>query len=263
LKNVKRSIGLDRVRFCLSGAAPISPDLLKFYYSLGIDMREVYGQTESCGVATMHYKNRVKFGTIGENAPGVEIKIAADGEILMKGPTVFLGYYNNPEKTAETVVDGWLYTGDVGKIDEDGHVVIQDRKKDIIITAGGKNITPSEIENQLKFSPYINDSVVIGDQRKYLTALIMIDEENVMEYAQEQRVPFTTFASLTRTKEINKLIEQEVEAVNKNFARVETIKKFRLIDILLTSDDDEITPTGKLKRNFVSEKFKELIDSMY
>ncbi|MBT6611533.1 MAG: long-chain fatty acid--CoA ligase, partial [Deltaproteobacteria bacterium] len=141
--------------------------------------------------------------------------------------------------------------------------VIQDRKKDIIITAGGKNITPSEIENQLKFSPYINDSVVIGDQRKYLTALIMIDEENVMEYAQEQRVPFTTFASLTRTKEINKLIEQEVEAVNKNFARVETIKKFRLIDILLTSDDDEITPTGKLKRNFVSEKFKELIDSMY
>ncbi len=263
LRNVKRSIGLDRVRFCLSGAAPISPDLLKFYYSLGIDMREVYGQTESCGVATMHYKNRVKFGTIGEKAPGVEIKIADDGEILMKGPTVFLGYYNNPEKTAETVVDGWLYTGDVGKIDEDGHVIIQDRKKDIIITAGGKNITPSEIENQLKFSPYINDSVVIGDQRKYLTALIMIDEENVMEYAQEQKVPFTTFASLTRTKEINKLIEQEVEAVNKNFARVETIKKFRLIDILLTSDDDEITPTGKLKRNFVSEKFKELIDSMY
>ena len=160
-------------------------------------------------------------------------------------------------------MDGWLYTGDVGKIDEDGHVIILDRKKDIIITAGGKNITPSEIENQLKFSPYINDSVVIGDQRKYLTALIMIDEENVMEYAQEQRVPFTTFASLTRTKEITKLIEKEVEAVNKNFARVETIKKFRLIDILLTTDDDEITPTGKLKRNFVNEKFKDLIDTMY
>jgi len=263
LNNIKKSIGLDRVRFCLSGAAPISPDLLRFYYSLGIDMREVYGQTESAGVATMHYKNRVKFGTIGENAPNVDIKIAEDGEILMKGPTVFMGYYGNEAKTAETVVDGWLYTGDVGKIDEDGHVIILDRKKDIIITAGGKNITPSEIENQLKFSPYINDSVVIGDQRKYLTALIMIDEENVMEYAQEQRVPFTTFASLTRTKEITKLIEKEVEAVNKNFARVETIKKFRLIDILLTTDDDEITPTGKLKRNFVNEKFKDLIDTMY
>lgn len=263
LKNIKKSIGLDRVRICISGAAPISPDLLKFYFGLGIDMREGYGQTESTGLATIHFKDRVKFGTIGERFPEVEVKIAEDGEILLKGPNVFMGYYRNPEKTAETIVDGWLYTGDVGKIDEDGHVVIMDRKKDIIITAGGKNITPSEIENQLKFSPYINDAVVIGDKRKYLTALIMIDEENVMEYAQEHRVPFTTFASLTKTREINKLIEQEVEAVNKNFARVETIKKFRLIDILLTTDDDEITPTGKLKRNFVNEKFKDLIDMMY
>ena len=263
LKNFKKSIGLERVRYCLSGAAPISPDLLQFYYGLGIDMREVYGQTESTGLATMHYDGRTKFGTVGEAAPGVEVKIADDGEILIKGDIVFMGYYNNPEKTAETVIDGWLYTGDVGKIDEDGHVIISDRKKDIIITAGGKNITPSEIENQLKFSPYINDAVVIGDKRKYLTALIMIDEENVMEYAQEERVPFTTFASLTRTKEIISLIQQEVDKVNKNFARVETIKKFRLIDILLTTDDDEITPTMKLKRSFVSKKFAPLIDEMY
>ncbi|MBU3915593.1 AMP-binding protein [bacterium] len=263
IRNMRKSIGLDRVRLCLSGAAPISPELLKFYFGLGIDMREVYGQTESSGLATIHYGGKVKFGTIGQPAPNVEIKTTDDGEILIKGPNVFMGYFNNQEKTDETVIDGWLYTGDVGKIDEDGHVIIMDRKKDIIITAGGKNITPSEIENQLKFSPYINDAVVIGDKRKYLTALIMIDEENVMEYAQDHRVPFTTFASLTKTKEINKLIEAEVEAVNKNFARVETIKKFRLIDILLTADDDEITPTGKLKRNFVSEKFKDLIDSMY
>jgi len=263
LKNFKTAIGLERVRYCLSGAAPISPDLLKFYYGLGIDMREVYGQTECTGLATMHYKNRTKFGTVGEAAPGVEVKIADDGEILIKGDNVFLGYFRNQEKTDETVIDGWLYTGDVGSIDEDGHVIISDRKKDIIITAGGKNITPSEIENQLKFSPYINDAVVIGDQRKFLTALIMIDEENVMEYAQEERVPFTTFASLTKTKEILRLIQKEVDEVNKNFARVETIKKFRLIDILLTTDDDEITPTGKLKRNFVSEKFKPLIDEMY
>jgi long-chain acyl-CoA synthetase len=263
LKNFKTAIGLERVRYCLSGAAPISPDLLKFYYSLGIDMREVYGQTESTGLATMHFEGRTKFGTVGEAAPGVEVKIADDGEILIKGDNVFMGYYKNQEKTDETVIDGWLYTGDVGKIDEDGHVIISDRKKDIIITAGGKNITPSEIENQLKFSPYINDAVVIGDKRKYLTALIMIDEENVMEYAQEERVPFTTFASLTKAPEINKLVESEVERVNKNFARVETIKKFRLIDILLTTDDDEITPTMKLKRSFVSQKFAPLIDEMY
>jgi long-chain acyl-CoA synthetase len=263
LKNIKKVVGLDRVRLCISGAAPISPDLLKFYHSLGIDMREVYGQTESTGGVTIHYPGDVKFGTIGKATPGTEVKIAADGEILIKGPTVFQGYFKDPEKTRETIVDGWLHTGDVGRIDEDGHVIISDRKKDIIITSGGKNITPSEIENQLKFSPYINDSVVIGDGRKYLTALIMIDDENVMEYAQDNRIPFTTYASLTKAPEIIKLIHKEVEEVNKKFARVETVKKFRLIDIKLTEDDDEITPTMKLKRKFVNEKFRDVIESMY
>ena len=151
----------------------------------------------------------------------------------------------------------------MGRIDEDGHLIISDRKKDIIITSGGKNITPSEIENQLKFSPYINDAVVIGDGRKYLPALIMIDDENVMEYAQENRIPFTTYASLTKAPEVIKLIQKEVDEVNKKFARVETVKKFRLIDIKLTEEDDEITPTMKLKRKFVNERFKDTVESMY
>jgi long-chain acyl-CoA synthetase len=263
LKNLKKIIGLDRARYCISGAAPISPDLLKFYHGLGIDIREVYGQTENCGPTSIHYDNDVKFGTVGKPLPRAQIKIAEDGEVLLKGPHVFMGYYNDPAKTRETVVDGWLYTGDVGRLDEDGHLIITDRKKDIIITAGGKNITPSEIENELKFSPYINDAVVIGDRRKYLTALIMIDDENVMKYAQDNRVPFTTYASLTRSTEVIELIQKEVDRANKKFARVETIKKFQLIDIQLTTDDEEITPTGKLKRNFVSEKFKEEIESMY
>jgi len=263
LKNIKKVVGLNKVRYCLSGAAPISPDLLKFYHSLGIDMREVYGQTESSGGVTIHYPGDVKFGTIGKATPGTDVKIGEDGEILIKGPSVFLGYYNDPEKTRETIINGWLHTGDVGRIDEDGHVIISDRLKDIIITSGGKNITPSEIENQLKFSPYINDAVVIGDGRKYLTALVMIDDENVMDYAQDNRIPFTTYASLTKAPEIIKLIHKEVEEVNKKFARVETVKKFRLIEIKLTEDDDEITPTMKLKRKFVNEKFKEVIDSMY
>jgi long-chain acyl-CoA synthetase len=262
LRNLKRAVGLDRVRYCLSGAAPISPDLLKFYHSMGIDMREVYGQTESTGGVTVHYDGDTKFGTVGRAVPNTEIKIGEGGEILIKGPSVFKGYFKDPEKTAETVKDGWLHTGDVGRIDEDGHVIISDRMKDIIITSGGKNITPSEIENQLKFSPYINDAVVIGDGRKYLTALIMIDDENVMEYAQENRIPFTTYASLTKSEEIVKLIQKEVDEVNKKFARVETVKKFRLIDIQLTTDDDEITPTMKLKRKYVNEKFKDLIESM-
>jgi len=263
LKNLKKSVGLDRARYLLSGAAPISPDLLKFYHSLGLDMREVYGQTENCGPTSIHYENDVKFGTVGKALPRAQIKIAEDGEILLKGPHIFMGYFNDPEKTEETIVDGWLHTGDVGELDEDGHLIILDRKKDIIITSGGKNITPSEIENQLKFNPYINDAVVIGDGRKYLTALIMIDDENVMEYAQENRVPFTTYASLTRAPEVIKLVQREVDTVNKKFARVETIKKFRLIDIKLTEDDDEITPTMKLKRKFVNEKFKDAIESMY
>lgn len=263
LRNLKKSVGLHRVRMCISGAAPISPDLLKFYHSLGIDMREVYGQTESTGAATMHFEGRTKFGTVGEPLPGIQVRISEEGEIHIKGPTVFKGYFNDPAKTAETVRDGWLCTGDVGLLDGDGHVVIKDRLKDIIITSGGKNITPSEIENQLKFSPYINDAVVIGDGRKYLTALIMIDDENVMKYAQENRIPFTTYASLTKAKEVIKLIQNEVDEVNKKFARVETIKKFRLIDIQLTTDDEEITPTMKLKRKFINEKFRDVIASMY
>jgi long-chain acyl-CoA synthetase len=263
LRNLKRSVGLDRVRIAISGAAPIAPDLLRFYHGLGIDIREGYGQTESGGVATLHHDGDVKFGTIGKAVLNCEIKLSEEGEILIKSPTVFKGYYRDPEKTAETIIDGWLYTGDVGKFDEDDHLIITDRKKDIIITAGGKNITPSEIENELKFSPYINDAVVIGDKKKYLTALIMVDDENVMKYAQDNRVPFTTYASLTKTKEVNDLIQMEVNRANKKFARVETIKKFSLIDIQLTTDDEEITPTGKLKRNFVSKKFKQEIESMY
>lgn len=263
LRNLKKMIGLNRARYCLSGAAPISPDLLKFYHGLGIDIREVYGQTENCGPTSIHYEGDVKFGTVGRPLPGAQIRIADDGEILLKGPHVFMGYYNDPQKTRETIVDGWLHTGDVGRFDADGHLIITDRKKDIIITAGGKNITPSEIENQLKFSPYINDAVVIGDGRKYLAALIMIDDENVMKYAQENRIPFTTYASLTKAREVIQLIQREVDNVNKKFAQVETIKKFRLIDIQLTTDDEEITPTMKLKRKFISEKFKDVIESMY
>ena len=173
------------------------------------------------------------------------------------------GYWNKPEKTAETIQQGWLHTGDVGRIDDDGFVYIIDRMKDIIITAGGKNITPSEIENQLKFSPYVTDAVVVGDKRPYLTCLVMIDDENVTKYAQDHDVPFTNYTSLCHTKEVEDLIWSEIEAVNSKFARVETIKKFRLIDQLLDPEDDELTPTQKLKRKVVNEKYIDLIDGMY
>jgi long-chain acyl-CoA synthetase len=206
---------------------------------------------------------RIKLGSVGIAAPDTEVRLSSQGEILLRGPHVFLGYLNQPEKTKETVVDGWLHTGDVGAIDNEGFVKITDRMKDIIITAGGKNITPSEIENQLKFSPYVSDAVVIGDKRKYLSCLVMIDYDNVVKFAQDKNVPFTNYASLTRAREVQDLVWSEIEKVNKQFARVETIKKFRLIDQLLTPEDDELTPTMKLKRKFVNVKYKELIDSMY
>jgi len=263
LDNVKRSLGLHRARGAATGAAPIAPDLIKWYMALGIDMREVYGQTENCGLATAMPADRIKLGTVGVARADTEVRVSPAGEILLKGPHVFLGYYKSPAKTAETVVDGWLHTGDVGEIDADGFVRITDRMKDIIITAGGKNVTPSEIENQLKFSPFISDAVVIGDQRKFLSCLVMIDPETVSQFAQERSVPFTDFASLCRAKEVQDLIWGEIERVNKQLARVETIKTFRLIEQVLTPEDEELTPTMKLKRSFVNRKYKDVIETMY
>ena len=263
LDNVKRSIGLHRARGAATGAAPIAPELIRWYLALGINMLEVYGQTENTGLATAMPPDHIKLGTVGVARPDTEVRLSPDGEILLRGPHVFLGYYGKPEKTAETVVDGWLHTGDVGTIDAEGFVRITDRMKDIIITAGGKNVTPSEIENQLKFSPYISDAVVIGDRRKFLSCLVMIDHETVAQFAQERNVPFSNFASLCRASEVQDLIWGEIERVNRQLARVETVKKFRLIEQLLTPEDEELTPTMKLKRAFVNVKYKDLIDNMY
>jgi long-chain acyl-CoA synthetase len=263
LKNIRVVMGLNRIRYAATGAAPISPDLISWYWALGIRIYEVYGQTENAGLATSNIPGRIKVGTIGIAAPGTEVKLSDQGEILLRGPHIFKGYLNKPEKTQEALRDGWLHTGDVGKVDADGFIRITDRMKDIIITAGGKNVTPSEIENQLKFSPYISDAIIIGDKRSYLTCLVMIDQENVVKFAQDNDVPFTNYASLCRAPQVVDLIGNEVEAVNKKFARVETIKKYKLIDQLLTAEDEELTPTMKLKRGLVEKKYGGLIDEMY
>jgi long-chain acyl-CoA synthetase len=263
-RNIRRMLGLDRCRIAFTGAAPISPDLIRWYLALGLDMREVYGQTENCGVATLMPPDSIKLGSVGKAVPWGEVMISPEGEILIKGDFLFMGYLNQPEKTAQTIdAKGWLHTGDVGAIDNEGFVKITDRMKDIIITSGGKNITPSEIENQLKFSPYVSDAVVIGDKRPYLTCLVMIDQENVEKYAQDNDIPFTNYASLCRAAEIRALIQGEIEAVNANFARVETIKRFFLIERQLTPEDEELTPTMKLKRNFVNKRYATEIDAMY
>jgi long-chain acyl-CoA synthetase len=263
LDNVRKLIGIHRARFLVTGAAPISPDLVRWYLALGIPMLEAWGQTESSGAATFMPVDRIKPGSIGCAGPYNEVRVSPEGELLIRGDNVFMGYLNQPEKTAETLREGWLHTGDVGAVDEEGFFRITDRMKDIIITAGGKNVTPSEIENQLKFSPYITDAVVIGDRRAFLTALIMIDQENVERYAQDHDIPFSNYASLCRARQIQELIRGEVERVNRQFARVEQIKSFRLIEQRLTAEDEELTPTMKLKRKLVHQKYADLIESMY
>ncbi len=265
LNNVRKLIGIHRARFLVTGAAPISPDLVRWYLALGVPMLEVWGMTETCGASTGVPANRIKPGSIGPAAGFNEVRLdPATGEILVRGQNVFAGYLNLPDKTAEAIdADGWLHTGDVGVVDADGYFRITDRMKDIIITAGGKNVTPSELENDLKFSPYITDTVVIGDKRPYLTAIVMIDQENVEKFAQDQDVPFSNYSSLTRAPEVQALIQAELDRVNKKFARVEQIKKFFLLENQLTAEDEELTPTMKLKRKLVEKKYTAQIEAMY
>ncbi|MDF1591748.1 MAG: AMP-binding protein [Desulfobacterales bacterium] len=262
-RKLKERLGFDRLRVAYSGAAPISPDVLLFFQSIGVNLIEGYGQTEGTGVTCISRMGKIKFGYVGPPLTGAEIKIAEDGEILLKSPGVFKGYFKNPEATAETIKDGWLHSGDVGEIDADGFLKITDRKKDIIVTAGGKNITPQYIENKLKFSPYINDAVVIGDGRKYLASLIMIDEDNVVKYAQDHKIQFSTYKDLTQHPEIIKLIHAEVEEVNQSLSRVEQVKKFTLLPKKLYEEDGEVTPTMKVKRKYVNKAFSDLIEKMY
>jgi long-chain acyl-CoA synthetase len=260
---LKERLGFDRVRIGVSGAAPISHEILKFFQSIGIPIREGYGMTETTGISHMSSEVDYKVGTVGKALPETQVKIAEDGEILVKHAGIFKGYYKDEEQTKEVLVDGWMHTGDVGMIDEEGYLKLTDRKKDLIITAGGKNVAPQYLENLLKFSPYINDSVVIGDRRKYLSALIVIDEENVTKYAQDNKVQFTTFASMTRAPEVISLIQEEINKVNKQVARVENIRKFRIIDKKLYTEDGEVTPTMKVKRKSINAQFGDLIESMY
>jgi long-chain acyl-CoA synthetase len=265
LNNVRKLIGIHRARFLVTGAAPISPELVKWYLALGVPMLEVWGMTESCGAATGVPVTHIKPGSIGPAAAYNEVRLdPATSEILVRGDNVFMGYLNQPEKTAETIdAQGWLHTGDVGLVDEDGFFRITDRMKDIIITAGGKNITPSELENELKFSPYITDAVVIGDKRPYLSVIVMIDQENVEKFAQDHDVPFSNYASLTKSPQVQELIQAEIDRVNSKFARVEQIKRFFLLDTQLSAEDEELTPTMKLKRKLVQQKYAPQIEAMY
>ena len=262
LRLLRYRLGLDRVRVAISGAAPIAPEVLAYFRAIGVDVREGFGLTESTGLICIH-RSGGRLGTVGFPFPGVEVKLADDGEILSRSPGNFLGYHQDPAATAEALEGGWLHTGDVGELDPDGQLRITDRKKDILITAGGKNIAPQKIENQLKSSPYINDAVVIGDRRKYLTALLVLDEDNVTHWATERQLAYSTYTDLAANPEVRELIEAEVERVNATLARVETVKKFAILPKRLYHEDGEVTATLKVKRSSIANKYRYLIEEMY
>ncbi|MDO5769793.1 MAG: long-chain fatty acid--CoA ligase, partial [Psychrobacter sp.] len=262
LHKVRELIGMSNIRRAITGAAPISPEIILWFHAIGVPIYEGYGMTESTGVISVNSQNHLQLGSVGRPLPGCDVIIADNGEILIKGAHVFAGYWRNPEKTKEDLRDGWLYTGDMGELRE-GYLYITGRIKDIIITAGGKNITPAVIESKLKFSPFISDAVVIGDKRKYLTCLIMIDQENVEKFAQDHQVAFSDFKSLCHAPPVLALIDDIVQEANESFAQVEQIKYFRLIDVLLTAEDEELTATMKLKRSFVEKRHDALIGEMY
>ena len=260
---LQKKIGMSKCLQAVSGAAPIAPELLKFFMALGVPIVEGWGMTETSALGTVNRQGNIKLGTIGEPLDGCEIKIAEDGEILARHPGVFQGYYKNPEATAEALdADGWLHTGDVGEWDGN-HVKIVDRKKDIIITSGGKNISPSELENRLKVSPFIKEVMVIGDRRKFISALIGIEFDVVSNWAQRKGITFTTYRDLSEKPEVIKLIQKQVDEANADFARVEQIKKFQLLPKELDHDQGELTATQKIKRKVLAEQFAGLIDEMY
>jgi long-chain acyl-CoA synthetase len=260
-KNVRAIFG-GNVRHATSGAAPIAKEILEFFYAAGVPVLEGYGMTETATAATISTEEHHRFGTVGRALPGVELKIADDGEILIKGPNIFQGYHNNADASFGAVLDGWLHTGDLGSIDEDGYLSITGRKKDIIITAGGKNLTPANIENDLKQCRWISQAVMHGDQRPYPVVLITLDEEEAPAYAREHGLP-EDIPSLSKAPAIHELIQAEIDRANEKYAQVEQVKKFVILDHDLSQATGELTPTMKVKRNVVNERYKDLFDALY
>ncbi|MGN6663874.1 MAG: AMP-dependent synthetase/ligase [Solirubrobacterales bacterium] len=261
LSKIRNLFG-GQIRLAVSGAAPINPEILRFFDAAGVLVLEGWGMTETSTAATISTPEDFKVGTIGKPFPGCEVKIAEDGEILVKGPNVFQGYHKNPEATRETIVNGWLHTGDIGEIDSEGFIKITGRKKDIIITAGGKNITPANLEAEIKQHPLVSQCVVVGDRRPYLVALVTLDPEEAVKYAQEHDLPEDP-AQLAADPGVKAAIEAHVEKINQNFARVEQVKKISILPHDLSQESGELTPTLKVKRAVVAQKHEDAIEQLY
>jgi len=258
-----RAIFGGRLRQAVSGAAPIAKEILEFFYGCGVPVLEGYGMTETATVATYSTVEHHRFGSVGRALPGIEARIADDGELLVKGANIFQGYYRNDDASFGAIVDGWLHTGDLGSIDEDGYVYITGRKKDIIITAGGKNLTPANLENDMKQSRWVSQAVMHGDRRPYPVMLIALDEDEIVPWAKEQHIEDTSIAALAQNDQVRALIQAELDNANAKYAQVEQIKKFFILDHDLSQETGELTPTLKVKRNVVNEKYADRFDALY
>ncbi len=262
-RTLKKKLGLSKIAFAISGAAPIGPEVLKFFMALGVPIFEAYGMTENCAYVTSNDFESIEIGSVGRPHENCEIKIADDGEILTRHGGTFKGYFKDEKSTREVIdEEGWLHTGDVGELTEKGSLIITDRKKDIIMTSGGKNVSPSEIENKIKSSPYIKDVLVIGDRRKFLTCLVAIEFDTVSNWALRKKIPFTTYRDLTEKPEIRELVSKEIVRANEETSSLQ-IRKFELIPKQLDHEDGELTATQKIKRSVIVEQFSELVESMY
>ncbi len=258
----RAALGLDQAKYLVSGAAPINPEVIRFFHAIGLPIAEVYGQTEDTGPTTLNPVQRIKIGTVGPAIAGVEVRIAEDGEILVRGENVFKGYFKKPEETAEALEGGWLHSGDIGRLDSDGYLTITDRKKDLIITAGGKNIAPALIESLLKFEPLISQAVVVGDRRPYLVALLALDPEKLKAWAAERGKPQDPEA-LVRDPEVLASVAESVGRVNSRLSRPEQVKKWAILPAELSVEGGELTPTLKVRRKVVLEKYGDIIESLY
>ena len=262
-RSLKKKLGLSKIAFAISGAAPIGPEVLKFFMALGVPIFEAYGMTENCAYVTSNDFESIELGSVGRPHENCEIKIADDGEILTRHGGVFKGYFKDEQSTREVIdEEGWLHTGDVGEFTEKGSLIITDRKKDIIMTSGGKNVSPSEIENKIKSSPYIKDALVVGDKRKFLSCLIAIEFDTVSNWALRKKIPFTTYRDLTEKPEVRELVSKDIVRANEETSSLQ-VRKFELIPKELDHEDGELTATQKIKRSVIIEQFSDLVESMY
>jgi len=262
-KKLKDHLGMSRLRHAYTGGAAMGPDHFRFFHALGVNLKQIYGQTEIAGISIVHRDGDVKFDTVGTPIPQTEVRITEEGEIISKSPSVFQGYYKNEEATKKTLVGGWLYSGDRGFIDEDGHLVVFDRSKDVMTLSDGRPFSPQYLETRLKFSPYIQEAWVVGDKRPYITAVMCIDYQVVGKWADDHKINYTSYMELSQDPRVYDLVQKQIEEANKDLPDVAKIRKFVNLYKAFDADDDELTRTSKLRRAFVAQRYKDIVEALY